>query len=535
MRLTNLTNKDYTLYSTVYQLKLPLELEGFVPSDDSVRLLSQVLEELDYTKLYQAYSAKGRNPVVDPKTMFKVLAYAYSQNIYSSVRIESACRRDINFMWLLAGQKAPDHSTISRFRQRCADGIIEDLFYQLVNLLYELDEIHYENVFIDGTKIEANANRYTFVWKQSVMKNEVKMHNKVQELFAAINQEYIQSFSFRAETAVEDLTVALTVLKERCQMEGIVFVHGKGRRPKPIQKQVEQLEEYFERQKHYDEYKGRFQGRNSFSKTDPDATFMHMKEDHMKNGQLKPAYNIQIGVEAEYITGVGVFADRNDKGTLVPMLEQMKADTGHTYKNVIADSGYESEEAYVYLEKEGQSAYIKPQTYEVWKKRSFKNDISRFENMSYDQEKDEYTCHNQKILRPVGVKHRTSKNGYRSELTVYRCDDCSGCPYRNRCTKAAKDREMQISKTFVELRNNSYENITSAEGTMLRMNRSIQVEGAFGVLKSDYKFTRFLTRGKAKVKTEFLFLCMGYNINKLHARIQSDRLNEPLHPIKQSA
>ena len=124
------------------------------------------------------------------------------------------------------------------------------------------------------------------------------------------------------------------------------------------------MAQYLERQKIYDDNKNKFSGRNSFSKTDIDATFMHMKEDHMRNGQLKPGYNIQIGVAAEYITGVGVFADRNDLGTLIPMLESMKELSGHKYKNVTADSGYESEENYVYLAKEKQTAFIKPQTYE---------------------------------------------------------------------------------------------------------------------------------------------------------------------------
>ena len=163
------------------------------------------MEELDYKKLYQAYSAKGRNPVVDPKTMFKLLVYAYSQNIYSTHRIETACRRDINFMWLLSGQKAPDHSTIARFRHNHAGAAVEDLFYQFVNLLSQLDEIKYENVFIDGTKIEANANKYTFVWKKAVMKNEGKMHLKVRKLIDEINTAYIQSFSFTPENAVSDM------------------------------------------------------------------------------------------------------------------------------------------------------------------------------------------------------------------------------------------------------------------------------------------------------------------------------------------
>ena len=532
---TNYTTKDYTQNTMEYQLKLPLELDGFVPCDDSVRLLSQILEELDYTKLYQAYSAKGRNPVVDPKTMFKVLAYAYSQNIYSTHKIETACHRDINFLWLLAGQKAPDHSTIARFRQKHAKDAVENLFYQLSNLLFELGEIQYENLFLDGTKIEANANRYTFVWKKAVRKFEIKMHASIAILLEEINREYLTSYLFTGENAAKNLEDICDNLKQLCEEREVEFVYGKGKRPSLLQKHYEKMKEYLDRQKKYDTQNNLFDGRNSFSKTATDATFMHMKEDHMRNGQLKPGYNIQIGVEAEYITGVGVFSERNDLGTLKPMLEIMKEQSGHKYQNIIADSGYESEEGYAYLENENQTAYIKPQTYEKWKKRSFKTDISKRENMKYDKEKDEYTCYNNKKLKRIFLTHKTSATGYQSEVTVYECEDCTECTYKAKCTKAKGNRKMQVSKNFVEKREKSYQNIQSQKGIQLRMNRSIQVEGAFGVLKSDYQFKRFLTRGKSNVKTEFLFLCIGYNINKLHAKIQNNRTKMQLHPLKEVA
>jgi len=527
--------KDYTAFQDSYQLVLPLNLDGLIPDDDSVRLLSHELEGLNYTELYAAYSSKGRKPAIEPKTMFKILVYAYSQNIYSSRGIEKACHRDINFRWLLAGAKAPDHSTIDRFRQKYAASAIEGLFYQFVNHLYEVQEINYENVFLDGTKIEANANRYTFIWRKTILKNEAKMHVKVRDLINLINHDYIQTFTFSSDSSIVDISTVVDYLMKKCEEEKIEFVHGSGKRPKPLQKQYEQMKEYQERQEKYDLSKRTFQGRNSYSRTDPDATFMHMKEDHMRNGQLKPGYNLQIGVEAEYITGVGVFSNRNDLDTLKPMLEHMKDQSGHKYKNVIADSGYESEEGYLYLEENHQTAYIKPQTYEKWKKRSFKNDISKRENMVYDIEKDEYTCHNNKQLKFKYVSHRRSSSGYISDVSIYECEDCSNCSYKEKCTKSKWNRKLMVSKKFIEKRQQSYENIISPKGIMLRMNRSIQVEGAFGVLKNDYKYKRFLTRGKTNVKTEFLFLVLGYDINKLHAKIQKDRLNQQLHIFNQIA
>jgi transposase len=535
MRITQLHKKNYTEFNDGYQLVLPLSLEGLVPEDDSVRLLSHILEGLEYTKLYKAYSSTGRNPAVEPKTMFKIITYAYSQNIYSTRKIETACRRDINFRWLLAGQAAPDHVTISRFRNHyLSDEVVDDLFYQQVMYLYDSREIHFENAFIDGTKIEANANKYTFVWKKAVLKNESKMLEKAEKLIKEINLTEVRDFYFNRETAIKDIEAVLSWLISEKETRCIEFVHGIGKRKSDVQKWTEQLAEFIERKKAYDTSKERMKDRNSYSKTDPDATFMHMKEDHMRNSQLKPGYNVQIAVESEYVTGVGIFQDRTDIGTLIPMLNRMFKKLGRKYTNVIADSGYESEENYLYLEREGINPYIKPQSYEIWKKKSFKDDISRHENMIYIEEADAYVCSNSRILWPSGIHHKKSASGYRSELTVYECEDCSGCPNKAKCTKAQGNRRMKLSKTFIEKRGNSYKNITTDKGIHLRINRSIQVEGAFGVLKSDYEFNRFLTRGKNNVNTEFILLCLGYNVNKLHSKIQKERLGQHLHQVKKA-
>jgi transposase len=525
-------HKNYTEYDGYYQLVLPLNFEKLIPEDDSVRLLSHITEELNYEKLYKAYSHMGRKFVVEPKILFKILAYAYAEGVYSTRKIETACNRDVNFMWLLQGCKAPDHSTIARFRKGNLGKAVEDLFYQQVKYLHDLGEIQYENIFVDGTKIEANANRYTFVWKKVVNKNETKMFVKILKCIETINLEYITNFAITNETLLDDVKKVLNYLEEKRQQNNIEFVHGIGKRKTKLQRLMEELEDYYKRQEKYNTHNELFDGRNSYSKTDPDATFMHMKDDHMRNSQLKPGYNVQIGVESEYVTGVGIFQDRSDIDTLIPFLKDMKSNLGITYKNVIADSGYESEENYLYLEENNQNYYIKPQTYEKWKKKSFKNDISKRENMTYDEEKDEYTCHNGKQLRPISIAHRTSATGYKSEITIYECDDCSSCQFKAKCTKAAGNRRMQVSKTFIEKRQISLENITTSKGVLLRVNRSIQVEGAFGVLKNDYQFNRFLTRGKTSVKTEFMMLCFAYNINKLHSKIQNERCKMHLHEIK---
>ena len=285
MKINNKQQKNYTEFNGYYQLVLPLNIEVLIPDDDSVRLLSQILEGFNYTKLYKAYSSTGRKPAVDPKIMFKVLTYAYSNNIYSSRNIETACRRDINFMWLLQGEKKPDHSTIARFRKDYLPAAIEDLFYQMVQYLNSIEEVKFENLFVDGTKIEANANRYTFVWRKVVNKNEAKMFEKIKSCVQEVNQSYFTNFAISKEKLIPDIDSVLSYLKEKQQENKIEFVQGIGKRKTKLQRFVEKLQEFKERQEKYDTHNKLLEGRNSYSKTDPDATFMHMKDDHMRNAQ----------------------------------------------------------------------------------------------------------------------------------------------------------------------------------------------------------------------------------------------------------
>lgn len=231
-------------------------MEVLIPEDDSVRLLSHITEELDYRSLIMAYSSKGRNPVVKPKTLFRVLVYAYMNNIYTSRKIEEACKRDINFMWLLQGQKAPDHNTIARFRNaRLSEGIVEGLFNQLVVKLSELGEIQYENIFIDGTKIEAYANKYTFVWKKTTLKNEQSMQVKAKAFLAKLNIDFNTGLPLTEPSiTVETLQKAVNVLKEKQKDGKIEFIYGKGKRKTELQRSSETVQDFLEKQTKYDRY-----------------------------------------------------------------------------------------------------------------------------------------------------------------------------------------------------------------------------------------------------------------------------------------
>ena len=376
-----------------------------------------------------------------------------------------------------------------------------------------MGEIECKNLFVDGTKIEANANRYSFVWRKTTEKNNAKLEVKTNNLLSDLNERYTRNFT--------DVNEAFEFLLNQKEKYNVEFVNGKGKRKTQLQRDFEAVEDCKEKLEKYIEYNSLFKGRNSFSKTDTDATFMHMKEDHMRNGQLKAGYNVQIGVDSEYIVNVGLFSERSDQLTLIPFLEDTEEKTGVRYKEIVADAGYESEENYVYLDKHNQNSYIKPSNYESSKKRKKKPYST--ESFIYNAETDTFTCPEHQELKPLYNKNSKTKSGYISEKTVYGTTACESCPNKHLCTKSEKGRTLQRAKVFADFRNKSFENITTPKGVELRMNRSIQVEGAFGVLKQDYGFRRFLTRGKENVNTEMLLLCFAYNINKIHNKTAKNR------------
>lgn len=467
------------------QVVMPLEVGLQIEADDKVRTLVEVTERLDYGKLNRTYRRRPRRGEATPKQMFQVVVLGFMQGQYSTRKIESACRNDIRFMYLLRGNRAPEHSKTARFVKEHLQGeVAEDLFYQMVTLLYEQGELAFENLYVDGTKIEANANRYSFVWAKNTKKYEALTEEKLALLMERICEEY----GIVHESAEE----CLQALEGIRKAQNICLIYGRGKRKTQLQRDIEELEALLVRKGKYAGYRETFRGRNSFSKTDPDATFMRMKEDHMRNGQLKPGYNVQLGVEGGYIAGVDVCTERSDELALIGLLNRMDASLKRRHGAVVADAGYESEENYKYLKERGQAAYIKPQNYEKSKTRKYRRDPYRSENLPYDAEADVYTCPAGKAFERIYETKRKSKSGYEARVTVYECFHCEGCPQKPLCTKAKENRRLRISRDFLTLRKESYDRITTDWGKTLRMNRSIQVEGAFGVLKEDYGFRRFL-------------------------------------------
>ena len=539
MNKNKILQKDYTLSSLYYQIKLPLDLEILIPANDPVRLLSAFVEGMELSDLYKTYG-KIKKKQASPRQLFKIIIYASMNRIYSSRDIETACRRDINFMYLLEGKPVPDHATIARFISLHFSQCSKKTLTEVSEILLKLGEISGQSVFIDGTKLESVANKYTFVWKRAVTKNCQRLFSKISDLVDECESLYGIRIAYQKEISLHTLKRMRKKLYRIKKEENISFVHGKGKRKTRLQRSIETLDSDSEKLKEYTEKIYLCGDRNSYSKTDPDATFMRMKEDAMMNGQLKPAYNLQHGVDSEYITWLDISSRPTDTRTLIPFLKDMEKHLPFRYQDIVADAGYESEENYLFLEDQGQRAFIKPQNYEISRTRKYKKDIGKMENMKYDRENDCYRCQNGKELTVQYVKKQKTATGYQRSVTVYQSHECNGCPLKTKCIKGnncktpmeKREKRLYVSKAMKEKRDETLKRITSEYGTQLRMNRSIQAEGSFANIKEDMNFRRYLYRGKENVTAQSVILAIGYNINKLHHKIQNERTGQHLFALK---
>ena len=411
---------------------------------------------------------------------------------------------------------------------------------QMTKFLIELEQVTATEVFIDGTKIESAANRYTFVWRKAVSKHQARFLQKTALLVGDIIQRQELKPLWQKQVKKKHVKKILKKLRAKADEESLDFVCGRGHIKTQLQRDIEALEAALEKLKEYEKKLHICADRGSYAKTDPDATFMHMKDDHMLNGQLKPAYNIQHAVNSGFIVAAGIFPNPTDVMTLKPFLNQMEDDLSFTFDRIVCDAGYESEENLSFLRAKGIEAYIKPANYEQLGTKKFAKEIGRKENMQYDKEKDCYLCHNGKEIKRSGSRRVKTASGYIREETQYACSECGGCPYKEKCMsgknwkKPLEERykKLTVSRLFEELREEEYRRIHSEEGKKLRMNRSIQAEGGFADIKGDSGFTRFLCKGNENVFAEYILYAMAHNLGWLHSRIQNDKLDLHLYELK---
>jgi transposase/ribosomal protein S20 len=514
---------------------MPARLDELIPEDHLVRVINRAIDQLDLEPLLKQYKGGGTSSF-HPGMMLKVIVYAYSEKVYSSRRIAKALRENVNFMWI-SGRSQPDFRTINHFRSSRMKLVIDDVFALVMEYLVEAGYVKLENYFLDGTKIEANANKHKVVWEKRRRKYHGRLQEKIRELLQEIDEVNAAENAEYGDKDLEEMggsgggggMDAGKLAEKMAELNRRLAEQPENKLLKQAVKTIRK--DYLPRMEKYEEQERKLAGRSSYSKTDEDATCMRMKEDRgAEKPWPKPAYNIQVGTEEQFVVGFSIHQRAGDTSCMIPHLEQVRARLGRLPKNIITDAGYGSEENYDYVERHQLGNFVKYNTFHKELQKHRKPELLRkklflAENFPYDPEQDEFTCPAQKHLTYRHTVRVKSDNGYIAQRREYECAECADCPLRSECTKAKGNRRIRVSFRLQRFRAQARDNLQSPKGKALRARRSVEVETVFGHSKHNMGLRRFTLRGKEKVHLELGLHCIAHNMKKLCSK---EQVNQPV-------
>ena len=491
---------------------LPPSLEDMVASNHPVRIVSEVIDKIDIDAIIKKYKGGGASSY-HPRMLLKLLVYSYLNNIYSSRRMEAAVKENIYFMWI-SGMVQPDHHTLNRFRSERLRNILKEVFAQIVMMLVDSGHVSLKEIYTDGSKIESVANRYSFVWGKAIKTSRERIKQQLKELWSYTQKVAAEEKSDDTPPdfdKIDSKTVKETIDKIDAALKDI---------DKPDNKITQKLnyakKNWPAKLKQYAKQEKILAGRNSYSKTDPGGTFMRMKEDYMKNGQLKPAYNVQISTNNQFVVNYSLHPNPTDTKTLIPHLKQHKKLFGTLPKVQVADAGYGSEENYQYLDKQLIEAYVKPADFDRKQRKNYHPNPFNSDQLEYNADKDIYLCPSGTPMKNIG--HRKKKeNGVLKTYTMYKASGCRNCPLRDACHKQKGNRIIHVNHRGRQLKQKAYERLNTEQGIYYRKRRPVDVEPVFGNIKSNMNFKRFLLKGIQKTEIEWGLLCIAHNLKKIAA------------------
>lgn len=502
------------------QMKIPVDLEKIIEITDPIYTFNEIIDRIDLTKYYKFRNSHYGRPNYDCEKMLKVALFAFMENGYASLRdIEKLCKTDVRYIWLLDGEKAPTYVTVSNHLKKYIGENIQELFSDINKEIFAEEGTDLNRLYIDGTKIEANANKYTWVWKKSCIKSRDKVYGYLTALINEINDGILSFFDVRIETREKyEIEYLEEVIRRFSAITGVngSFIRGRGHHKTVEQREYDKLVEYLKKLKKYAEHiEICGESRNSYSKTDRDATFMRVKKDYMGNDQLLPAYNMQIGVCDEYIAVVDAKQYASDMDCFVPLMDKFKMAYGKYPQYPVADAGYGSYNNYLFCEQNGIEKYMKFTMFEKeTKDAKYIDDPYRAVNFKSDETGN--------LLCPEGRKfeylynRHVKGNKYGRTEELYKCESCEGCQRKSECTKGNGDRTIRMNRELTTIHNEVIYNLKSELGIELRTNRSIQAEGAFGSIKWNRSYKRAYRRGIESIILEFTLISIGFNLYKYH-------------------
>lgn len=501
-------------------LLLPPSLGDLVPQSHPARIVSSVIDHLNISSIESKYKGGGTSSY-NPRMLIKVLVYGYMCNTFSGRKIERQLKENIIYMWL-SGYSTPDFRTLNLFRSQRLNGDFESIFTQVVELIHREGLVTLDVQYIDGTKIESVANKYTFVWKGTVDTYDERLKTKVDAVLRQA-EKVISSEEEQVGT-----TNGMNAEEFQRRLDNIVEKIEKV--PSEMQKEIKKIsKESLPKMSEYERHKEILQERGSYSKTDHDATFMRMKEDYMGNGQLKPGYNVQISTENQYITNYGIYQKPGDTTTLIDYLESFDRKYHRQSKEIVADSGYGCEQNYDYMLDNDIVPYVKYNYFhmDIRKERKRPSDAYKLPLPYYNSHDDYFVCSMGQHMTYIGKGQRKSENGYVGEYRRYKAQDCSRCPIKGVCTKAKGNRIYEVNLKLMKQKQLVRELLTSEKGLIHRSKRPIEPEAVFGQIKYDCGFKRFRLKSLPKVSVEFGLVALAHNLRKYAGKVLYIDNNRP--------
>lgn len=517
---------------------LPPSLGELIPPNHIVRMINTIIDGMDIQPILSTYKGGGTSSY-HPRMMLKALVYGYVCKKYSSRSIEKELKENICFMWI-CGMQQPDHNSLNRFRRGKLKGTVKSVFAHILSLLIDEGHVRMQDYYVDGTKMESVANRYSFVWAKNVARYKSGLLDKIAALLEQIEQtNENESTEQEAANLEKPVTTKYKIEDSQALEQTITQLNEEVAQQltenKTLKKKIKQLEkEHLPKLAKYEEQERLLNGRNSYSKTDPDATFMRTKDDHLKNGQLKPCYNWQFGTENQFVINYTVHQTSSDMSVFTTHMEDtlnlLESIDAPKPKRLSGDAGYGSEENYEYLDHQGIEAYVKYPGYYAQQKTNKKYPF-RQHHLYYNVEQDHFIC-------PIGQKmtycfttNQTTTTGYQQKVRVYRAQNCEGCPLRGACFKAQGNREIKFNLNAYMYRQAAKQRLDTLRGRKTKIQRNIDVEPVFGHIKQDRGFRRFLLRGLEGVNIETGLLVIAHNLKKMWTNRKNPRISTP-NPLK---
>jgi len=515
------------------QWLFPPSIESMIPDDHPVRFIDSVIDGMDISDILSTYKGGGTSSY-HPRILIKILVYGYLDRIYSSRRLEQQTHENICYMWL-SGMQKPDHVTISNFRSSKLKGNIKSIFSQVIKLLYCEGLIRLKTQTVDGTKFESVANRYTHVWEKNIMRFKGNLEQKIEGLLKEIDDQIKEETENRNdqdngekgyETEGKDNKLTSAQIEEKLSRYAEVKDEKIKRKIQKIEKQL------LTKLKEYEQKEELLNGRNSYSKTDSDASFMRMKDDHLGTGQLKPAYNVQASSENQFIINYTIHQNANDASCYIDhtndTLEMLDRLGLPKFQRSNADSIYGTESNYDYLEQQGIDNYLKYPQFHNENKPRYKNDPFKVDNLFYNEELDFYVCPMGQRLNKYKTETTKRKNGHIATVNIYKARNCDRCPLRGSCLKGEGNRTVKRNPNLERHKKIARDNLNSLWGIQLRKKRSVDVEPIFGHIKYNRLFNRFMLKGIPKINIELGLHAIAHNLKKMMNLLKKHQNNDNL-------